>query len=433
VQHSPPRMKGTVLLLVLSLLSPLVNSINWADCGIPLTREISYTGVTAAPTLLNVSSAGTQLSANVQANLLTSLISGSTSIVLQVLKDGQTYLNVGAGDLCSILQTSTNWNCPLSVGPYSLSFIYQLPPLPTGDYVVKIIAYDQTSTEIGCLAVETSVLGLQTQTCDYTSSLSADLIGSTFYANNTIQIGPLGPQGQDLGYTWGTFVDIHASVDLTGEAPVDLNGYVWGLTGVMNKSVAGYIFQGTFVVGYLPNPAVQTGAILIEQGTFSWQMTPNPEVVNPPYLFQQGTVSFNPTYSYPTGFPYPLAFGNLNPFQVVPSSDGNYFSVTGQKTWCTCGCSSSASNSSDASGDKIGSAPSASSGGSGPNWRTGTIVLSTLGSIAVVLLAGLMVYLWRREEKPPAVYDDSDMMDPRKPDYGAIAINEIFEDHRDYL
>jgi len=420
--------------LLLSLLFTSVVRAQFVDCGIPLTREIYYQGVTVSPSSINFASPppglpGGLISVNVDANLQSFLDVGQAFVVLQVVKDGAIYVNVSVGDLCSILQSANQQNCPLLPKEYSLSYLYQLPPLPTGDYTVNIITYDLTNTEIGCLSVEATVTDLVAQAaCGYTSTLSAQLSGSLNFPNNTIQVGPWGPGGIALNYPWGTFENVVASSDIFGSDHGSFDSFVWGLTGTLNESLPGSVFEGTIVVGYLPDPTVPSGATLVQQGVFSWHMQPNQQATNPPFIFESGTVDFSPKYAFPSGFPYPLALGNLNPYQVVPSTNGDLFSVSASRYWCTCGCPSESG-----SGDKIGSAQGLAGSNSPPNWELGSIIVGTIGGSILIAVAIIAFYLWRHPRKPMA-YDDTDLMDPQKPDYGSIAINEIFEDDgKDYM
>jgi len=308
-----------------------------------------------------------------------------------------------------------------------LSFIYNLPPLPTGDYTVKIITFNNHSnTEIGCLSLQSKVSGLQDQSCGYTSTLSADLAGSLVFVNNTIQIGPWGPSGEDLGYDWGTFGNVQASADLIGANPVDFKSFVWGITGHLNTSKIGSVFEGTFVIGYLPDTSTSSGATLVHQGTFEWQMLQNSQGSSPPYLFQSGTINISPKYAFPANFPYPLILGNLNPFQVTPS--GNYFSVTASNYWCTCNCPSDGDSGNN--GDQIVN-DGGISGLQLSQWRIGTIVVAGVGGVIVIVSLVFIYKLWRRPRRQ-TIHDDHDILDPQKPDYGAIAIDEIFEDEREY-
>ncbi len=46
----------------------------------------------------------------------------------------------------------------------------------------------------------------------------------------------------------------------------------------------------------------------------------------------------------------------------------------------------------------------------------------------------LLTLLKKNRRTPKPYYEDFDLMDPQKPDYGSIAINEIIEaDEREYL
>jgi len=225
-----------------------------------------------------------------------------------------------------------------------------------------------------------------------------------------------------------------ASADLIGPNSGTYTNYVWGITGQLNTSKAGNVFEGTFVIGYLPDPTVQSGATLVQQGSFEWQMTQNTQGSSPPFLFQSGTINVLPKYAYPTSSFYPLIFGNLNPFHVNPSKTGDFFTITASKYWCSCNCPSSGNSGS--TGDAIADGGGSDNGVHLSQWKIGTIVVVVVGGIIVIVSLVFIFKMYRPRRTPVNVEDNNDdddgVMDPQKPDYGSIAINEIFEDDRDY-
>jgi hypothetical protein len=418
-------------LLIISLLLCITSTCiaQWADCGIPLTRQIYYQGVVVSPTAIVIASPSSDrsISVNVNVNLPNYNLETGTQVVVQVTKDGATYLNTPVGDLCSILLSANQVSCPLSPGEYSFSYLYELPPLPTGNYTVRIVTSETVSgKEIGCLSVEASVEGLGDDACTYASQLSADLVGTATFANNTIQIGPWGPGGVEVPNAWGTFKNVVATPDLVGYSINNLGNYVWGITGAINStsgSTKGMVFQGMFVIGWLPDPTNINNAELVQQGSFAWTMLPTSG--NPPYIFQSGTIDINPMYNYPVNFTYPLNLGNLDTYGVAPSSDGTYLIVTGIKSWCRCNCALGGG------GDNLQVSGGSGSGISG--YLAGTIAISVIGSVFLIFAIIFMIRM-SRASSPPMIYDDTDLMDPQKPDYGTIAINEVFDnDARDYM
>jgi len=335
-----------------------------------------------------------------------------------------------------ILEAANQITPPLAADTHSFSYYYQLPPLPSGNYTAKIVTYDQSKTEIGCLSVQATVSDLTAQTgCGYNSSVSVQLSGTFQYPNSSsIQVGPWGPGGIKLNYPWGTFVtsSLQATPDIIGNQAIILDNYVWGLTGNLSDDST---YEGILVVAYLPDASSASNAELVQQATFSWNMNTQ----SFPPIFESGVINFAPKYYWPSGFPYPLALGNLNPLKVVPSSDGTLFDVSANRYWCTCDCVDPHSSSQEeAVSGHLGSGDHIGGGGQGvkkeklPNWKLGTIIVGSVGG--VILIAALIVvyFLWQNPKRP--VYDDSDPTDPQKPDYGSIAINEIFEDDEgDYL
>jgi len=429
-------MKSLLLILLVYIAS--INCIKWEDCGIPLTRKIYFHTVVVSPEVIDISKAITNddrsVSINVGLDLQNYRFGGSSigydnvknvTSYLQVFKDGETYLDtIAIGDLCTLLTKYNGAVCPISSGSYSFSYKYVLPPLPTGNYTVKMVHKENATdgNEIGCLSTQIQVRGLSEDACSYSSSLQAVFTGTAHYYDQDdqtyLQIGPYGPKGYDVSYAWGTFRSVVASADLAG---YNLNprNLVWGLRGQLNTSKGGNIFEGTAHLGYLPDPNNYENAQLIYQGIFTWQVTKS---TNPQFVFQTGSITFVPGYSYPAGFPYPLNLGNLGALTISPSSDHTYFNVVANKLWCRCNC--------DIGGvgqdDSIKNDKGRNSGKGMSSWIKGTIAIAVIGTCVIIAAIFAIVKL-RRSKPRPVVYDDADLMDPQKPDYGTLAIKEAFE------
>lgn len=56
----------------------------------------------------------------------------------------------------------------------------------------------------------------------------------------------------------------------------------------------------------------------------------------------------------------------------------------------------------------------------------GTIAICVIGGLVLIVMIIIIVKM-KRSRPRPVVYDDSDLMDPQKPDYGSLAINEAFD------
>jgi len=430
-------MKSLLLVILLVSYIASIYSTKFGDCGIPLTRKIYYSSVVVSPDVIDISQAVTadsrSISINVGGDLQDYVLGGinagsgnvkNVTTYLQVMKDGVNYLEpVAIGDLCNLLSKNNDVSCPIKPGPFSYSYKYVLPALPSGNYTVIIVQKENATdgNQIGCLSVPIQVIGLGEDSCSYSSTLSAVFAGTAHYYDKDdqtyIQIGPYGPSGYDLSYTWGTFRSITASPDLAGYA-LDPKNLVWGLRGTLNTS-RGYLFQGTAQLGYLPDKNNYENAQLIYQGTFSWVMT---KTSNPPYMFQSGTIDFIPGYTFPAGFPYPLNIGNLGTLTISPSNGGSYFNIAATKAWCRCNCDIGGVGKDDSlKSDKN----NGSKGMSG--WIKGTIAIAVIGTF-IIIVAIFAIIKMRRSKPRPVVYDDADLMDPQKPDYGTLAIREAFED-----
>jgi len=358
---------------------------------------------------------------NVAADVKDYTIPYNTTVSLEVTKDGDLYYNGTVGDLCTIL-AGANEECPLPEGEYSLSYQYTLPPLPSGVYTVIITTYEPiTGNQIGCLSVSNSVVGLGVDACSYTSTLTASMLGAvTFLDDNTvIQVGPRGPEGVDLGpnYPWGTFQSFVSSPDLVGYAFQPTN-YVWGLRGAINTSVVQNQFNGVIYIGWRPSTTNYEGAQLVYQGVFSWDMTPSNSASAPAYYFQSGTVTLIPGYFFPANFPYPLNIGNLGPMTIGVGSGQTTFTITASYSWCRCNC--------DLGGVGNDGSITPNSGGGMSGFEKGTIAVCIIGGL-ILIVAIFFIIRIQRSKPRPVVYDDADLLDPQKPDYGTLAINEAFE------
>jgi len=417
------------LLFVLLCITLVLGTSRWEDCGIPLTRKIYYTGVVVSPSTISIANQldNHDVSINVAAQIKDYTVQPGTNVSMMVTKDGETYFNGPVGDLCTILYNANRAYCPLPEGAYSYSYQYTLPPLPSGNYTVVITTYEPiTGNQIGCLSTTTSVIGLGLDACSYTSTLTANMDGTVSYLNDNslIQIGPRGPGNVDLGtsYPWGLFKSIVASPDLVGYSFQPQN-YVWGIRGAINTSVTQNQFDGTLYIGWRPDTANYEGAQLVYQGVFSWIMTPNPSAGNPAtapaYFFQSGTVNLIPEYMYPDNFPYPLNIGNLGTLKISQSSTQTLFTVSVSRSWCRCNCANG--------GVGIDNLLQQNNKHHGlSSWKKGTIAASVIGSVALIVII-ILIIKFRKSKPRPVVYDDADLLDPQKPDYGTIAINEAFE------
>jgi len=397
-------------------------ALQWDDCGLPLTRKLYFQSVVESPSTINIASqeSDNSVNINVGVNIQNYVLDYGVSYYIEVVKDDKLYVNTTVGDLCDTLSVANQVACPLSSGSYSFSYLYNLPPLPTGNYTITIVSYEDFpgGNQIGCLEASMTIIGLGLAACTYTSSLAATFIGTAYYSEDdtVIQIGPWGLGGKDLGYPWGTFKSVVATADLVGYA-FQPNNYVWGITGALNASGVANQFDGTVVIGYRPDVSNNEGATLVYQGFFSWVMTP---AQTTPFIFNYGTFVLAPTYFYPVGFPYPLNFGNLGPtFTITQDPTSTYFSIQASLDWCRCNCAFGGIGH-----DDILDKP-ASNSMSG--WMKGTIAICVIGGL-VIIAAVFFIIRTRRHKPRPVVYDDADLMEPQKPDYGSMAMGEAFAD-----
>lgn len=415
-------MKYSLLIfLIISYVSSIYCTTKFLDCGIPLTRKMYFQSLVVSPPSINIVS-DRSISFNIGVNLQNYVLGERVPVnsFLQVTKDGELYVDSLIGDTNTLLQKFNGASSTLQAGYYSFSYKYTLPPLPTGNYTITLVHKENTTEalEIGCLSTQIQVFGLGLDSCSYTSELKAVFSGTAqFLEDNTvIQIGPWGPGGLDVGYPWGTFNSIEASADLVGYAFRPEN-YVWGIRGTLNTSVPN-TFDGYVVIGYRPNVNDYENAQLVYQGLFSWKMAPNEYT---PYIFQSGYFTFVPSYFFPNDFPYPLNIGNLGTFTISQSSDRKSFSIASSKLWCRCNCDIGGVGNDDSLKSGAANRESSMSG-----FRKGTIAIAVVGTF-LIIVAIIVIIKLRRSKPRPVVYDDADLMDPQKPDYGTMAINDAFE------
>lgn len=325
-------------IFVLLCLSFCSASFSWSNCGTQLHAGINYVEASISPdqVLINQS-----LSINVKATVVTAIDNADTT--LTIWKDGELFLSVEIQDLCTIVRASTNsLSCPIPVGDLSFTYTFNnAPSLISGDYKVMIQSVASgTDTELGCLALTSSVSGLvSTSQCSYVSSFSVSIDGTSVTSANKqyIQVGPYGQAAGQPAPSWGVFkTDFVGTVDVGGT--VDTTNFVWGINATLfsdsndtDDSEYMRIYTGNMFVGYLNSVG---GVDTVFVGKMNWTIFH--DIDTTPSDTITGYFWFDPEYSYPSGFQYPVILGNLGPFSMQRQTDGSFL-VTGERNWCTCG------------------------------------------------------------------------------------------------
>jgi len=315
------------------------------------------------------------------------------------------------------------------------------------------ITTSTASEQIGCLSATINVVdpGQQSGQCSFTSSLKMSLgstaiqyqnSGSSLAIGNWVQIGPFGSDAGDAAssFPWGSFISYAGTSDII-DTSVDLSLFVWGLNGTLvstenvilpsSGDATLQVFSGDFYVGYLAYagaPLVSTETV----STGSFQLTLNYQAGRTPreQFIVNGSVVFNPQYTQPDGFFYPLVFGTLNPFLLSQSPNGA-ITAFGTKKWCTCdvdACNVCGGDGSTCGLGLIAAQPAANTGLGA--YDKAAVGGGIGGGILGILLIGFFAYhIWKRGRESRSVRDDSDLAGPDKPDYGSMAINEVLADH----
>jgi len=415
--------RGNLALLVflsLYLFSVSANTYTWYDCGPPLTKSISYQSVTLYPNFDVTQS----LSLNIQAYLLND-IETSTYTFIQVYRNGELYVNsTKVGDLCSFL-ISNSISCPYVQDTISYTYeiqAYAMPQIPSGDYSIQITSV-LDDIEIACLVVSGTVDGIDADSCTYTSQFQVNLNSQFKILNDLdsrhigdwIQVGPIGAAG-DLPY--GSVTNLgDTTADVTPGLPI--SNFVWGLTGTLTNIVNNtegvpslQTFEGSFTIYYN-----NSGSITAEYEGF---FTLNDQITD---LHEQftGVFIFTNGYSYFDQLYYPMILGQLGPLYLSQISVGLYV-VQSDQTYCTCAVDGCGVCGGDGSSCNLGTSNSKKAF---PSSSIAAIIVSIFGFFALIAIVVIVV---KRKKIVKPINEDLDLLDPQKPDYGTMAINEIMNE-----
>jgi len=402
------------ILFISCTLSLSRASYIWSDCGVQLSKYIQYEEITIYPTSVSTNNT---LSINIQASIVSTISDADT--YLTVWKDGELFLSVKIQDLCTIIHTTSSLSCPLSPGPLSFTYSWlSIPYLVTGNYAILIQSII-SGQEIGCLSISGRIGGLQTPgSCTYQSGFTSLLVGNPIYDDNNppqyIQVGSMAPDCSSLD-CWGAFSSFMGTPDL---GTVDVTHYRWGLNGSLITPVGDnvYIYGGALYVMSLTGSALS----LVYSGQFEWNVT-----------FTTGKISgisglfwFSPVYEFTPPL-YPSVLGNLANFSVQQQPDESFL-VTGQRLWCTCGVDSC----NVCGGDGICQGGNTEGGTTNNEDLIVAIVVGVGGGIIAILAVIGFTYLILTSKKRRRLHESAvELIDqPEKPDYGALAIDEVIQE-----
>lgn len=425
---SPSSMLCTVTILFLLCVSNCNASFSWSNCGTQLHPGINYVKVAISPdTILTNRS----LSINVKANIVSTIYNADTR--LTVWKDDELFLSTNIQDLCSIVRASTNsLSCPIPEG--DLSFTYTFNNAPTvvqGEYKVKIESLS-FGKELGCLAITGTVDGLKDATqCSYTSKFSVSIHGDYTTSNNLthIQVGPV--DRTNVTGQWGKFVTPFVGTNDVG-GTISTTNYVWGINATIIPSLTESnedashttrTYAGDMFVGN----RVMVGTVeRIEPlffGKTNWTIIYTKD--GSPEDLITGFFWFDPLYSAPSAYQYPVVLGNLGPFTMTRKNDA-YFEISGEREWCTCGRDSCGVCGGDGSSCLVSHTTQS-------EWsiyrKTALGVGLAGGFLGLIAVVALFYVLLRTKARNQRRHDDQDLIDtPEKPDYGTLAIDEVIRE-----
>eukprot|EP01113_Clastostelium_recurvatum_P029577 TRINITY_DN356_c0_g1_i1.p1 TRINITY_DN356_c0_g1~~TRINITY_DN356_c0_g1_i1.p1 ORF type:complete len:446 (-),score=84.45 TRINITY_DN356_c0_g1_i1:60-1397(-) len=424
----------SVLLLLLSNTIGALGAYKWRDCGDKLDRVFSYHSVTVYPDPVI---GGGEVAVNVAAEISHELI--FTGNELSVSYNGQQVYSLNTTDMCSLTRAVT---CPFKQGRVSYTEVFSVPKIPGGSYtfqVRNIFGKENFQREIGCLEVTVDVATPALSGCSFSSYVEAHLVDVPAWyqtpaiasrrPGDQIQIGPVWGNST---LSWGSFSSIKASTDLLASGAVARPAdFVWGLKGALISSAqlqgGSYSLRyiGDFFVGHvgsvfnhydrLDNPLLM--------GTFDLILTYAPRTNGiPPVSGMSGSINLStPLGVQPTGFPYILGFGRLNNLTV--STQGSSYIVSSQKEYVTC-LPTPVNNPSNI---QNGATPGTSNWTDEQKWA---LALGIVGGLLILMIPFLLWLAWRQRKNQRYLNDD-DLVDPLKPDYGSLAINDIIEEGDD--
>jgi len=403
-------------------------SFSWSNCGTQLHAGINYVGASISPDAILTNQS---VSINVKATVVSVIDNANTT--LTIWKDGELFLSVAIQDLCTIVRASTNsMSCPIPIGDLSFTYTFNnVPSLIAGDYTFMLQSVS-SGTELGCLLLAGSVSGLvDSSQCSYTSSFHVSIDGTSVVSSDQqyIQVGPYGQVPTAAGSatpSWGIFTtDFVGTADIGGT--VDTTNFVWGINATLysdrndtdgTQYIA--IYTGNMFVGYL-NSAGGVDTVFV--GKMNWTITH--DIATNPADAITGYFWFDPEYSYPSGFEYPVILGNLGPFSMQRQTDGSFL-VTGERNWCTCGLDACGV----CGGDGTSCIVSIIAESQWSVYRKTAVGVGIGGGIVgAVAVAALFYVLLKTKSRNKRRHDDQDLIDtPEKPDYGTLAIDEAIQE-----
>lgn len=448
-------MKCVAILVVLcSFLA--CNALTWTDCGIPLSRWVSYESVTLSPSD-NIQQ-GNLLSLNIFAVISQPILPLDTiNTLVTITKDGELFLNSSTRSLCDMLSANDQGCVYLEGQKISYTYQFPVPYMPRGNYTITV---HQTSTllaqEVGCATLSTTVEGQTNDDCTYESTFMAS-VGARLNFNKTdptqqvvgdwIQVGPWGNSAglAASSFAWGTFYSMNATKDIIGTTAVDYTNYVWALNGTMYNStvssagVTSHYYFGNVIVGYNSSGTLQ----FVYGGNFNWIFSYSDSAT---LSLSYGALALVSQYFHPIGFPYPLVVGNLNPItftgsELITLQQGTLVgtggsssisgttiysftsSVQGAKKWCTCGADSCGTGGADNLVTQ-GGAPTSGNGLS--LYANAAIAIAVVGFVVIVAATIFFIVHYRATDRP--ILDPTEVSYPNKPDYGNLALGEIIDE-----
>lgn len=413
--------------LLLCLILTVSNADDSFDCGEPTAGVPRFTQLAVFPNPVQVGQ-----TVHVRAVVVLPALNNQTlngSLTMEIKYQG-TPVPIPGISLCD--STDAIVCSALTAGQNAISFDYEVPQIPEGDYTITLYGPTSSFVSSGCLTFTVTVED-PTQNGKFLSYLRAELAGSAQFSNpdytkrqigDIVQIGPIGsvPTSVSSAYAWGTFISVEGTQDNI-LSDVVTTGLVWGLSGNMttmkySQTLRAQTYTGTFYVGYV-NAYTQhalTTAVLDGDFSLTWTYT---QTASGTVTTLQGELTLNEMAVLPTGWSDPLVYQRLGPFTVYTSTEG-ILTVNGSEKICTSG--------SACDFDATVSNPSKKLLTSAD---VGLIIAFGVGVPLIITLAVVTIlYLRRRRsfEEEDGIFSAS-----RKPEYGnALVVDDIIQETREH-
>jgi len=327
-------------------------------------------------------------------------------------------------DLCTL---TSNVKCPITATSHIFMWEFVVPQISPGTYQIRyniVQTVGANTTYSSCIQFSFTITN-NIFIGAFSSWYSATLLGTAFFTRNNytdrtvgdvLQVGPSGPlvnwDGSELAY--GTISSITGSGDLVPSTSFDTTGYVWGITGTLQKKTFGlssgqesHIYKGDFYLGYIRGGSNYnyTNPLLYGSFTLNWTYADASNAV------VSGSVMFSRNATIPPGWGVPLLFGRLETHSVITSKNG-FLVIQGGSDYCPNGICPH---------DSVDGSPSLSSD------KLALVIALPIAFVFIVVLIAAALIFYRNRRKTEQ--EDGIFAVARKPEYGAaLVVDDIIQE-----